>query len=121
MVNGIWDLVMHDPIFNVIGNKWVFHIKRNSNGLVLVAKGFPQRPSVNYTETFILVIRPQTIKLVLTMALSRVWSLCQMGVNNAFLHGTLTEDMYMRYPSGIIHPQFPSHVCKLKKALYGLK
>ena len=59
--------------------------------------------------------------MVLTLALSHGWSLRQMDVNNAFLHGQLTEEVYMRQPPSFIHPQYPDHVCRLKKALYGLK
>jgi len=44
-----------------------------------------------------------------------------MDVNNAFLHGVISEDIYMSQPSGFIHPYFPNHICKLHKALYGLK
>ena len=49
------------------------------------------------------------------------WSIRQFDVNNAFLNGILTEDVFMHQPKGFIHPQYPSYVCKLTKARYGLK
>ena len=61
---------------NIVDNKWVFKVKYNSDGTVqqykarLVAKGFHQQPRFDYSETFSLVIKPATIRLVLTLALS---------------------------------------------------
>ncbi|GKB23892.1 retrovirus-related pol polyprotein from transposon RE2 [Tanacetum coccineum] len=49
------------------------------------------------------------------------WPLRQLDVNNAFLHDTLHEDVFMIQPLGYIYPQFPNHILKLRKALYGLK
>src|ERR1044072_5123571 len=127
MKNGNWNLVPPEPHFNIIGNKWIFCLKRNPDGSIarykarLVSKGFHQRPGIDFTDTFSPVIKPQTIKLVLCIALSRGWSISQMDVNNAFLHGSLSEDVYMAQPPGFIHPNFSTHVCKLNKALYGLK
>jgi hypothetical protein len=57
----------------------------------------------------------------LSLAISAGWALRQIDVNNAFLHGTLSEDVFMSQPPGFSHPQFPQYICKLHKALYGLK
>jgi len=58
---------------------------------------------------------------MLSIAISSGWKLRQLDVNNAFLQGTLTENVYMHQPPGFIDKDFPSHVCKLHKAIYGLK
>lgn len=66
------------------------------------------------------MVKPATIKTVLTLALSKGWSIHQIDINNAFLNGDLTEEVYMSQPPGFIHGE-GSLVCKLHKALYGLK
>lgn len=87
----------------------------------LVAKGYLQEHRWDYFETFSPVMKPITIRIVLTIALSQKWSLRQLDVNNAFLHGVLHEEVYMEQPLGYVDPQYPSHIYRLKKALYGLK
>lgn len=125
--NGTWTLVPKPENTNLVGCKWLFIIKRNPDGSVarykarLVAKGFTQTPGLDFKETFAPVVKPRTIKVVLTLALNHGWSLHQMDVNNAFLQGNLTEDVYMQQPPGFVHTEYPTHVCKLRKAIYGLR
>ncbi|GJY38368.1 retrovirus-related pol polyprotein from transposon TNT 1-94, partial [Tanacetum coccineum] len=124
--NHTWDLVPRTSQ-NLLGNKWVFRVKRFPDGSIqkfktrLVAKGFHQRQGIDYTETFSPVTKPVTIRVILCLALSKTWPLRQLDINNAFLNGTLQEEVYMAQPVGFIHPQYPNHVCKLRKALYDLK
>jgi histone deacetylase 1/2 len=122
-----WVLVPRPSGVNIVGSKWIFKTKQRPDGSVdkykarLVARGFTQQLGIDYGDTFSPVVKPATIRLVLSLAVSRGWSLQQVDVSNAFLHGFLSEDVYMQQPPGFEDARFPSHVCKLQKALYGLK
>ena len=86
-----------------------------------MVQGFTQETNVAYFETFIPIIKPTTIRLVLSIALSKGWSIRQLNINNAFLNGDLNEVLYMKQPRGFKDPTRPQHVYQLNKALYGLK
>jgi hypothetical protein len=87
----------------------------------LVAKGFHQQHSIDYGETYSPVVKPVTIRVVLSLAISSNWYICQLDVKNVFLHGIIEDNVFMTQPPGFAHPSFPTHVCHLRKALYGLK
>ncbi len=111
----------------MVSCRWVYKLKRNSNGSIarykarLVAKGYHQQHGMDFDETFSPVVKPATVRLVLSIATQQNWSFRQLDVSNAFLHGFLKETVYMEQPPSYINPAFPHHVCKLKKTLYGLK
>jgi hypothetical protein len=127
MRNNTWHLVPSHRASNIVDCKWVYKIKRRQDGSVdrykarLVAKGFKQRHGIDYSDTFSPVVKPTTIRLVISLAVSRGWSLQQLDVHNAFLHGVLEEDVFMRQPPRYVDTSKSDYVCKLDKALYGLK
>ena len=86
----------------------------------LVAKGFSQVEGIDYTETFSLVAKMNSIRLVLSLVASFKWEVHQMDVKSAFLHGDLHEEIYMEQPPGFIQKDFSLFFC-LNKSLYGLK
>uniref|UniRef100_A0A2N9GZ91 Reverse transcriptase Ty1/copia-type domain-containing protein n=1 Tax=Fagus sylvatica TaxID=28930 RepID=A0A2N9GZ91_FAGSY len=108
--NHTWTLVPPSPPQNIVGCKWVFCIKRNADGSIerykarLVAKGFHQQPGVDYTETYSPVIKPTTVRTILSIAISAGWCVRQIDIQNAFLHGHLSEKVYMTQPPGYNHP-----------------
>ncbi|CAJ2662323.1 unnamed protein product [Trifolium pratense] len=125
--NETWDLVPRPPDVNVIRSMWIFRHKEKSDGSFerhkarLVGDGAGQQVGIDCGETFSPVVKPATIRTVLSIALSKSWHIHQLDVKNAFLHGELKETVYMYQPLGFKDSARPDHVFRLRKSLYGLK
>ncbi|GKC30374.1 pentatricopeptide repeat-containing protein [Tanacetum coccineum] len=111
----------------IIGTKWVFRNKLDENGIVsrnkarLVAQGYNQQEGIDYDETYALVARLESIRILLAYTCALYFKLFQIDVKSAFLNGFINEEVYVAQPLGFIDFEKPDHVYKLKKALYGLK
>jgi len=122
-----WDLVPPEMVDRLLGCKWVFKTKLNSDGSLdrlkarLVARGYEQEEGVDYVETYSPIVGSATVRSILHVATINKWSLKQLDVKNAFLHDELKETVFMTQPPGFEDPSRPDYVCKLKKAIYGLK
>ncbi|WVY95774.1 hypothetical protein V8G54_027925 [Vigna mungo] len=127
MSNQTWVLVPYQGQENIIDSKWVFKTKYKADGTIerrkarLVAKGFQQTVGLDYEETFSLVVKASTVRIILSIAVHLNWEVKQLDINNAFLNGYLKETVFMHQPEGFVDSIKPEHVCKLSKAIYGLK
>lgn len=124
--NDAWDLVDLPANKSAVSNKWVFKVKKDSEGRVtyrarLVAKGFSQKQGIDYKETFSPVVRYSTLRLLIALAVKLDLKILHLDVKTAFLNGFLEEEVYMVQPEGFCVAGSENQVCKLKRAIYGLK
>ncbi|XP_067621258.1 uncharacterized protein [Eurosta solidaginis] len=127
LANNTWSAVDLPDGQKAIGSKWVFRIKRDSDGNIqkfksrLVAKGCSQQLGLNYWETFSPVIRYETIRMLLAIAVEKELHLHQIDISNAYLNSKLTEEIYLKQSEEFVDNNNPNKVLKLNKAIYGLK
>ncbi|GJT07591.1 retrovirus-related pol polyprotein from transposon TNT 1-94 [Tanacetum coccineum] len=123
----VWVLVPAPDNIKPLTLKWLFKNKHDEENTVirnksrLVVRGYRQEEGIDFEESFAPVARMEAIRIFLAYAAHKSFTVFQMDVKTAFLHGTLKEDVYVCQPEGFIDADHPSHVYKLKKALYGLK
>ncbi|KAL8088633.1 hypothetical protein AgCh_038420 [Apium graveolens] len=125
--NKVWTLVPRPKNRSVVGTKWVFRNKTDSDGIItrnkarLVAKGYSQHEGIDYDETFAPVARLEAIRIFLAYAAHKKFTVFQMDVKSAFLNGELEEEVYVEQAPGFVDSKHPDYVYRLDKALYGLK
>jgi hypothetical protein len=124
----VWELVDPPPKAKIINCRWVYSIKRDENNEVkrykarLVAQGFRQREYIDYTNVFSPVVNFSVIKfLFIILVCILKWKHYQLDVKSAYLYGPLNETILMKQPPGFVVSGQENKVCKLKKAIYGLK
>ncbi|GJZ24565.1 calcineurin B-like protein 4 [Tanacetum coccineum] len=109
------------------GYKWIFKKKRKADGTIdkykarLVIKGFRQLEGLDYFDTYSLVTRITSIRMILAIAALRNLEVYQIDVKKAFLNGDLEEEIYMNQPEGFMASGLESKVCRLVKSLYDLR
>ena len=127
MKNDVWDVVPRLEGKSVVTSKWIYKIKHAVDGSIekykarFVAWGFSQKEGIDYEETFAPVARYTSIRSVLSLVVVMKWKIHQMYVKTAFLNGIVEEEVYVEQPLVFETHYRESHVCKLKKAIYGLK
>nr|GEX53728.1 retrovirus-related Pol polyprotein from transposon TNT 1-94 [Tanacetum cinerariifolium] len=123
----VWELVSSPDGIKPLTLKWLLKNKHDEENTVirnktrLVVRGYRQEEGIDFEESFALIGLMEAIRIFLSYAAHKGFTVYQMDVKTAFLHGSLKEDVYVCQPEGFIDVYYPSHVYKLKKALYGLK
>ena len=125
--NKTWELVNRPEDKDIIGVKWVYKTKLNSDGSIqsykarLIVKGYLQQCGIAYNETFAPIARLDTIRVLIALAAQNKWKIHQLDVKSAFLNGYLEEEIYVEQPRGFETAGLEDKVLKLKKTLYRLK
>jgi transposase InsO family protein len=124
--NGTWEIVDLPEGEKAIGSGWVFRVKHHEDGSIerfkarIVAKGYSQRPGLDYNESFAPTFRPATLRIIMALTAIEDLELRSVDITSAFTNGDLDEEIYMKQPEGF-HIGGPNQVCRLRKSLYGLK
>ena len=124
-----WTSVERPKDKNLIPGTWVYKVKTKDDGSLVkykaryVAKGFKQIEGTDNSETFAPTSKPETFRLILSLAAKENFVLRQMDVKSAYLHPEIKEEIYLEQPSGFekIDPTGKKLVCRLNKSIYGLK
>ena len=88
---------------------------------ILVAKGYSQQEGIDFEETYAPVAKLNTIRLLVTLATKHNQRIHQLDVKYSFLNGDLKEEVYLVHPEGFVQKGQEQFVCRLNKAIYGLK
>ena len=119
-----WTRVPVSEAKNVLGCKWVYKLKNDSNNILqyksrICPKGFQQRRGIDFTDTYAPVTSHTAFRLLLSVAAERNYEIKQLDICNAFPNADLDKEIFMKAPLGMDIED--GYVLKLQKALYGLK
>lgn len=122
-INKTWSLCHLPKGRKAIKSRWVFKIKDSEHDkrfkARLVAKGYSQKYGIDYEETFSPVVRTASLRMLFSLAIQWKLKIHQVDAITAFLQGDLLEEIFMEQPEG--YNDGSGRVCKLNKAIYGLK
>jgi hypothetical protein len=124
---GTWKIVDLPPRAKAIPQSVVFREKIGPDGNVetrrarVVVRGHKQTYGVNDNETFAVVAKMPSVRVVLANGAQQDWEMHQVDVKSAYLNATLEDDISMIPPGGVLKPRQERKVCKLLKVIYGLK
>lgn len=125
--NQTWTLTTLPPGRTAVDNKWVLKLKTKLDGTIdrfkarLVTKGYSQTSGIDYGESYAPTAKMDSIRTILAIAAAEDTEILQFDVKTAFLHGELSEEIYMNLPVGYNIPNSSGQVRRLLKSLYGLK
>ncbi|GJT99514.1 retrovirus-related pol polyprotein from transposon TNT 1-94 [Tanacetum coccineum] len=123
----VWVLLPKPKSIMIIALKWIYKVKLDEYGDVLknkaqlVAKAYHQEEGIDFEESFAPVARIKAIRIFIANAANKNMIIYQMDIKTAFLNGDLQEEVFVSQPEGFEDPDNPTHVYRLKKAIYGLK
>ena len=127
MKNQVWKVMSRPQRKKVVGFRWIYKVKHAADESVekykvrFVAKGFSQKEGIDYEETFAPVAKYSSIWTNISLAAEMGWCFHQMDVKTTFLNGVIEEEVYIEQPEGFDVKNRVMHVCRLHRALYGLK
>jgi hypothetical protein len=125
--NDVWEIVPRLKKKYVVSSKWIYKIKHVADKSIekhkarFVAHVFSQKEGIDYEETFALVPRYTSIRTIIALTTKMKWKLHHMDVKTTFLNGVIEEEVYIEQPQGFEVEDIKTHVCRLKKTMYGLK
>jgi hypothetical protein len=125
--NDVWEIVPRPKNKDVVSSKWLYKIKHVADESIekhkarFVARGFSQKEGIDYEEMFSPVARYTSMRTIIALAAKMKWKLHWMDVNTTFLNGVIKDEVYIERPQVFGVEDRKTHVCRLKKALYGLR
>jgi hypothetical protein len=124
--NNVWDIVSRPKEKSLVSSKGIYKIKHTADGSVekfkakFVARGFTQKEGIDYEETFAPVAKYTSIRTIISLSSILGWKLYQMGVKTTFLNGNIEQEVFVEQLDSFVLHNKGTHICKLRKAVYGL-